>query len=142
MDSDDICIPERFQLQIEKFKLENDLSVVGGGIVEFVNDINNVVGMRTVPTKHADIIKFMKRRCPFNHVTVMFKKSAVLNAGNYKHLLYNEDYYLWIRLFQEGAKFANLAGNLVYMCVLGRKCIKDVVVKFILRVNFLYRNTY
>ena len=117
MDSDDICIPERFQLQIEKFKLENDLSVVGGGIVEFVNDINNVVGIRTVPTKHADIIKFMKRRCPFNHVTVMFKKSAVLNAGNYKHLLYNEDYYLWIRLFQEGAKFANLAGNLVYVRV-------------------------
>ena len=50
----------------------------------------------------------MKKRCPFNHMTVMYKKSAVLNAGNYQDWFWNEDYYLWVRMMMDGCKFANI----------------------------------
>lgn len=56
----------------------------------------------------------MKKRCPFNHMTVMFKKSDIIASGNYRDWFWNEDYYLWIRLALKEYKFANLANTLVY----------------------------
>lgn len=55
----------------------------------------------------------MRRRCPFNHMTVMFRKTEVLKAGNYQDWYWNEDYFLWIRMALENEKFANLADVLV-----------------------------
>ena len=55
----------------------------------------------------------MKKRCPFNHVTVMFKKSDILEVGNYQEWFWNEDYYLWIRLAISNKKFANISDILV-----------------------------
>ena len=55
----------------------------------------------------------MKIRCPFNHMSVMFKKRAVINSGNYQHWHYNEDYYLWIRMMEHGCVMANTGTVLV-----------------------------
>ena len=55
----------------------------------------------------------MKRRCAMNHVSVMYKKSAVLKAGGYLDWFWNEDYYLWIRMMINGAVFANTGSVLV-----------------------------
>ena len=41
-------------------------------------------------------------------MTVMYKKSAVLDAGSYEHLPYTEDFYLWLRAMNKGYKFANI----------------------------------
>ena len=35
----------------------------------------------------------------------MFRKSAVLAAGGYRHFPLFEDYYLWIRMLMNGASF-------------------------------------
>ena len=48
-----------------------------------------------------------------NHVSVMYKKSAVQDAGGYLDWFWNEDYYLWIRMWLNGAKFANTGTVLV-----------------------------
>lgn len=152
MDSDDISIPERFQIQMNKFQMNKNISVVGGNIVEFIDDKSNVIGMRIVPQNHKDIVKYMKRRCPFNHVTVMFKKSAVLDAGNYQHLLYNEDYFLWLKLFENGANFANVPEKLVYVRV-GKEMYQRrggyiyfkseyFIQKYLLRQNMIGRITF
>ena len=46
-------------------------------------------------------------------MTVMFRKDKILSVGNYIDWHYNEDYYLWIRLFLAGCQFANLPEVLV-----------------------------
>jgi glycosyltransferase involved in cell wall biosynthesis len=98
MDADDICVPDRFEQQLLCFRTEAGLSVVGGNIVEFVDDINNTVGIRKVPEDDSGIKQYLKKRCPFNQVTVMFKKDDVMEAGGYIDWYCEEDYYLWIRM--------------------------------------------
>jgi len=117
MDSDDISVPDRFEKQINAFLKNKDIDVLGGQICEFVDSIDKVVGIRKVPIKDSDIKHYLKQRCPLNHVTVMFKKTSVLNAGGYIDWFYNEDYYLWIRMYENGCQFQNLQYNLVYVRV-------------------------
>lgn len=113
MDSDDIAAPNRFEKQ-KSFLQENlDVDIVGGQITEFIDVESNIVGLRNVPLLSADINVYIKARCPFNHMTVMFRKDKILSVGNYIDWHYNEDYYLWIRLFLAGCQFANLPEVLV-----------------------------
>lgn len=63
---------------------------------------------RVVPLLDSDIKKYQKRRDAINHVTVMFKKSKVLEAGNYQHALLMEDSLLWTNMILHGAKFKNI----------------------------------
>ena len=115
MDTDDIAVPERCQLQLEFMNTHPDISIVGGQIEEFIGNINNVVGKRIVPTTDKLLKGYLKKRCPFNHMTVMFRKSDILEVGNYQEWFWNEDYYLWIRLAIANKKFANLPQTLVKM---------------------------
>lgn len=117
MDADDICVTDRFEKQIKCFQEDSSLSVVGGNIKEFINSVENIVGIREVPQNDTDIKKYLKRRCPFNHQTVMFRKTKVEEAGGYIDWYCDEDYYLWIRMYQNNAKFMNLKDVLVYVRV-------------------------
>ncbi len=117
MDADDISVPDRFEKQVKCFEQNKDISIVGGNIKEFINSVENIVGIRRVPLDDDKIKEYMKKRCPFNQVTVMFKLSDVTEAGGYKDWYYNEDYYLWIRMFQNGATFKNLKDSLVLVRV-------------------------
>lgn len=112
MDSDDISKPDRFEKQV-KFLIENNLDVVGSDISEFCNSPDEVVSIREVPKKEEDIKKYIKSRTPFNHVSVLMKKSKVLESGNYQHMHYCEDYYLWCRMLLVGAKMGNMDEILV-----------------------------
>ena len=114
MDSDDICDPNRFKRQIECFEKNNKLAVLGSSIAEFCGERSNIIGKRVLPTEDVDIKKTLKIRCPFNHMTVMFKKKEVEKAGGYQDWYHNEDYYLWVRMFLNGSVFSNLDDVLVY----------------------------
>lgn len=114
MDTDDLSCPERCEKQLEYMSEYPEIDVVGTCIAEFVTTPDNIVSERAVPQTHEDICRFMKKRNPFNHMTVMYKKSAVIKAGNYLESHYNEDFFLWIRMYLNYAKFANLAENLVF----------------------------
>lgn len=115
MDTDDIASERRFEKQIQCFEKDPDLSIVGSDIAEFEGDIDHIVSRRNVPQTHEEICKFLKKRCPFNHMTVMFKKSAVEKAGGYLDWHYNEDSYLWVRMFLTGSKFLNIKEYLVFV---------------------------
>lgn len=112
MDTDDICIPERFEKQVSFIEQNPDTIIFGGQIAEFGSDINDIVSYRRVPTETKAIVEFTQKRCPFNHMTVAYQKSAVLECGGYQDL--QEDYYLWIKLVALGKKVANLPEVLVY----------------------------
>ena len=108
MDSDDICLPDRFEKQLTYLDEHPECDIVGGQITEFIDSPDNIVGRREVPLTNEEIYGFMKSRCALNHVTVMFRKEAVLKAGNYQDWFWNEDYYLWVRMMMAGCKFANI----------------------------------
>lgn len=112
MDTDDICIPERFEKQVAFIEQNPDTIIFGGQIAEFGSDINDIVSYRRVPTETKAIVEFTQKRCPFNHMTVAYQKNAVLECGGYQDL--QEDYYLWIKLVALGKKVANLPEVLVY----------------------------
>jgi len=108
MDSDDICLHDRFEKQLAYMETHLDCDIVGGQMTEFIDSPDNIVGRREVPLTNEEIYEFMKSRCALNHVTVMFRKEAVLKAGNYQDWFWNEDYYLWVRMMMTGCKFANI----------------------------------
>ena len=112
MDSDDICLPNRAELELP---LMDKYDLVGGFISEFEDDPNNIIGIREVPEKLDEIKKFAKKRNPFNHPTVMFKKQAIFDSGNYQPLAYLEDYYLWVRFLLSGKTAYNVQSVLVNM---------------------------
>lgn len=117
MDSDDIAIPTRMELQLQYLRTHPETDIVGGQIEEFIGVPSHIVGKRKVPLSNKDLYQLIKSRCPFNHMTVMFKRSAVMKVGNYLDWHYNEDYYLWIRMAIQGCEFANLPETLVYVRV-------------------------
>ena len=112
MDSDDLCMPNRAEIQL---KYMDQYDLVGGYITEFEGKPENIIGIRKVPENYENIYKFAKKRNPFNHPTVMFKKDVILKAGNYQTLLYQEDYHLWIRLLKITNKVCNVPEVLVNM---------------------------
>lgn len=107
MDTDDISLSTRFEKQLKVFK-EKDIDVCSAWINEFENDENEIISIRKIPEKHNQIVEYGKLRNPVNHIPSMFKKSFVNNIGGYQHMLWFEDYYLWVRMIIGGAKFYNI----------------------------------
>lgn len=114
MDTDDICKPDRFEKQIQFIQSNPNVVVVGGQILEFNHTPNDLAVIKIVPTTHEDIKKFAQKRCPFNHMTVAYKKSVITELGGYEHHLFMEDYNLWIRVIGAGYIVANLPDVIVY----------------------------
>ncbi len=115
MDSDDYSVPDRCEKQLKKFNEDESLDIIGSSIAEFIDDINNVKAYRILPEKHEEILKYAKRRNPFGHPSVMFKKSKLLEAGNYRSYYLVEDYDMWIRMIENGCTCYNFKDILVYM---------------------------
>lgn len=113
MDADDLSVSDRFEMQLAVFEKNPNLSIVGGNIYEFIGTPDNCVGKRIVPETDMDIKQYMKKRCPMNQVTVMFRKADIAEVGGYIDWFCEEDYYLWIRLALAGKQFANVPENLV-----------------------------
>lgn len=115
MDSDDVSRLDRCERQLAVFQDHPEYSLVSGIVEEFSDTITNVSARRIVPEHQNDIIDFAKRRNPFNHPCIMYKKSDVEAAGGYQDFYLLEDYYLWIRMLQQGFIGYNLQEPLLWM---------------------------
>lgn len=113
MDSDDIALPNRMELQLGFMQKHPDIDVLGGQIEEFIGDKSNVVGKRIVPTGSNEIKQYLKSRCPMNLMTILARKSKIQQVGGFVDWFCEEDYYLWIRMAIQGCEFANLPETLV-----------------------------
>jgi len=105
MDTDDISKPTRFEKQLEVFRNNPETDVCGAWVDEFEGAPENVVCVRKLPEMHNELFMFGKKRNPVNHPVCMFRKSAVVNAGNYIEIPLFEDYYLWARMMKDGYHF-------------------------------------
>ncbi|HET6877159.1 MAG TPA: glycosyltransferase [Jatrophihabitans sp.] len=111
MDADDVALPHRFAVQLPYITAGAD--IVGAGLLEFGDDVDDIVGHRTPPTDPRDIVRYARMHDPFNHPTVIYRRSAVLAAGGYGDLPLMEDYWLFARMLANGARPANVAEPLV-----------------------------
>lgn len=117
MDSDDISVSKRLEIQEIEFEKNPQLDILGGFIEEFIDDISKPISVRKVPLTQLDIKKYQRRRSAFNHMTVMFKKDSVIKAGNYEHGLFMEDDLLWLNMISNGANLKNLPAILCHVRV-------------------------
>lgn len=113
-DTDDIFEQHRMELQLSEFNKNSELAVCGSLITEFSGDTSNTISIRNVPKNHEDIVIMSKSRNPICHMSVMFKKEAVILSGNYEDFPFFEDYFLWIRMIENGYKFSNIQESLVF----------------------------
>ncbi len=112
MDTDDIALPDRLEKQVAYMDAHPEVSVVGGSIREF-NDEGTIDRVKTMPKTQDEILEYVKIRNPLNHMTVMYRKSAILEIGNYQHFPYLEDYSLWSRMLSKGYQIRNMEDILV-----------------------------
>ncbi|GJA34487.1 MULTISPECIES: glycosyltransferase [Aeromonas] len=113
-DSDDICHPARFKTQIAFIQQRQHIDIIGTAIAEFESSKADIHAYRKPPINHDEIVEYAKSRNPFNHMTVMYRKSKVLEAGSYQDNYLYEDYALWVRMINNGAITANIPEILVY----------------------------
>jgi glycosyltransferase involved in cell wall biosynthesis len=133
MDTDDICLPFRFEEQYSMLVNHPELDLVGFNIAEFEYDPTIIKSYRNLPEFPEDIRKFGKRRCPVNHPSLMFRRSKVQQVGNYRRLKINkgmEDYHLWMRMLNENMQFYNIQ-KVGMLCRIGNDMISR-------RHGFLY----
>lgn len=114
MDTDDISKPKRCEKQVEAFEKYPSLSIVGSAVDEFYGTPDNITGRRVVPSKPKEIYEFAKRRSAFNHPSVMYRKSKVLEYGGYGDLRRNQDVDLFGRMLYGGCKAANFKESLLW----------------------------
>jgi glycosyltransferase involved in cell wall biosynthesis len=111
MDADDVSMPHRFEVELP---LIEHADIVGSGLLEFVTDTDDIVGQRVPPTDPAQIRRYARMHDPFNHPTVVYRRSAVDAAGGYGDLPLMEDYALFARMLAGGARAVNVAEPLVF----------------------------
>lgn len=112
MDADDVCHPDRFEVQRAMLEADPGLSLVScrveafsgdgcvpGGMQAYVDWVNGVVSERQI--QHALFVE-----SPFPHPSVMFRREALKAAGGYRDFDGPEDYELWLRMASQGMRFA------------------------------------
>jgi glycosyltransferase involved in cell wall biosynthesis len=111
MDADDIAVPHRFAVQVPM--IEAGVDLVGSSLLEFERTPDQIVGKRVPPLEPAQIVRYARFHQPFNHPTVVYRRSVVEAAGGYRHLALMEDYLLFAKMIRQGASVANVEEPLV-----------------------------
>lgn len=112
MDSDDIAHRGRFAKQLKAMDLRK-VDVVGSWVEEVDPDTLQPYAIKKVPQYQDEIYAYAKWRNPINQMSVIFKKQAVISAGNYENCDLFEDMWLWCRMIYHGKSFYNLPEVLV-----------------------------
>lgn len=110
-DADDISLPHRFEVLVPLVETGDDL--VGSALLEFGDSETDIVGQRTPPTEPREIARYARFHDPFNHPSVVYRRSAVQAVGGYERLDLMEDYWLFARMIQHGARVRNVSEALV-----------------------------
>ncbi len=115
MDTDDICVLNRFEKQITFLEKNPNVDLVGSNVEEFNVEPGDLKRYRRMPENGQKLLKYSKFRNPVNHPSVVYKKSKVLEAGNYNgQILLFEDFSLFTRMLMNGATFYNIQECLLH----------------------------
>jgi glycosyltransferase involved in cell wall biosynthesis len=99
-DQDDISLPTRIERQVERFKQNRNLVLLG--TYGFEIDVNERFTRKLwFPNKNADLKYLLNFYNPFIHSSVMMRTEALLDVGGYaidSRIQPPEDFELWNRL--------------------------------------------
>jgi len=129
MDSDDICLPNRFEKQIKYFEKNEEVNIVGSNIFEFFEDKEDIIyiGERKYPVFTDKKSKSLFKGTPIAHPTLVIK-TELLKKYRYNDNTYlNEDIDLWFRLLADGYSIEN---------------INEPLIKYRITNNFFLRRNY
>ena len=150
MDTDDIAKSNRFELQVEYMRNHPEIAVCSAWVDEFVDNPDNIIAVKKIPSIHEEIYVYAKKRCPINHPVVIYRKSAVIESGGYGP--FPEDYYLWGNMLKQNYMFHNLneslllfrSSNDVYKRRGGWKYFKAMssLQKYLYKIRFLSYKEY
>ncbi|MBS1773275.1 MAG: glycosyltransferase [Bacteroidetes bacterium] len=114
MDSDDICFPNRLQVEYDFLTNHPDYVLVGAEADVIDKDGNFLMKLEPIGYSDEEIRSRIDKKCPFIHPSVMFRKKAVIDAGFYpKNALTFEDHLLWKKMLNYG-KICNLRQILLH----------------------------
>ncbi|MDU4789074.1 MAG: glycosyltransferase [Clostridium sp.] len=114
MDTDDISMLNRCMKQVKAFEEHPEYAIVGSAVDEFFGTPENITARRVVPCTPDEIYEFAKRRSAFNHPSVMYRKSKVLEFNGYSDLRRNQDVDLFGRMLFGGCKAENFEESLLW----------------------------
>lgn len=108
MDTDDICLPDRFAVQSEFIKNHPNIDILGSYAIT-IDEVGAEKQLLKVPLNH-ERIKKLVWSCPMIHPTVCFRKDKILALGGYNPEAgpRQDDYDLWFRCAAAGYTFANI----------------------------------
>ncbi len=114
MDADDISMPDRCESELAEFRRDPDIAITGTYADEFCEDPEKTVSVRKVPLTEDEIVRFARRRNPFNHPSVMFRKSVIASLGGYDERFRRaQDYDLFSRMVFSGCRGRNIDRSLL-----------------------------
>jgi hypothetical protein len=111
MDADDVCVPDRFAMQVDFLQAHPDVGVLGGAF-EMVDSTGKFLCTQSMPKGDTEIRDSLLDSCAFLHPSVMMRTESLRAVDGYRDILCAEDYDLWLRL-AETVKLANLSQVLI-----------------------------
>jgi glycosyltransferase involved in cell wall biosynthesis len=142
MDSDDLCMPCRFERQILFLLKNSDIDILGSDIIE----LDQATGKKRLVSfaiDHYDALRKISRRTPVAHPTVCFRRSALDIVGFYPNVKGNEDIAMWFECFARGLRFGNIHEPLLQFTVdskfWSRRSVKKSFSEFLCYVRGTWR---
>jgi hypothetical protein len=108
MDSDDICIHDRFETQLN-FLLNNNLDACGS-YIQYFGSLNY---LKTFPTNYDNLKFLMQFGSQIAHPTAFFKKSFFEKLKYKEEYKFAEDYEMWKCAIIAGKKIGNVPSVLL-----------------------------
>ncbi|HGM9887612.1 glycosyltransferase [Proteus mirabilis] len=141
MDADDISMPDRIQKQVQYLEKNLDISVLGTKCKEFGSI--HAREYCSVYESNNDIYKYIFKKCPFVHPSVMFRTEVFKSGIRYPtNEPFTEDLALWFILAMKKYKFSNLNECLLKFrindqTVSRRRGYKKAIIEFKIRLKYL-----
>lgn len=112
-DADDVCITTRLETQFNFLQDHPDYVLVGSDAEYMLENGEFLFDFKCIAHSNEEVQNNLYVYCPFIHSSVMYRRSAVLDAGGYNIHAHNfEDYLLWTNLTRTG-KMQNLREPLI-----------------------------
>lgn len=113
MDTDDISLPERFELQYLYMESNPEVVVLGGGMQEIDED-GKWGAERKYPETQDRIIKYISKANPLAHPTTFIRRSIFEEGYRYnENYRKNQDLKLWFDLLKSQKILHNLSDNIL-----------------------------
>ena len=116
MDGDDISFPDRFEKEINFLDAHPEYALVSCPMTMF--DEDGEYYRPQITAGNAPTNETFRRKVPYSHAPVMFRKSTLDKVGNYTdtpRVVRREDYYLWYKIHKAGMRGFNLGEPLYAM---------------------------